>query len=158
MGSADGADRAVQRGRSSLPDVYIHPKILDAYGEGMSKSKGTASSGRRDGEVRRRFAALRAGRSDHETQDIRMPVDFECPHCRTMVEQTRENRIFAAGGLPTLQNNHFSTQWADKPADTALPRVRGQRPLREGPQFLQQTVECLAFRLDEPPRHICRRR
>ncbi len=109
-------------GEVPFHDVYIHPKILDAYGEGMSKSKG---NGVDPVDVMEKFGAdsLRFGLTylTTETQDIRMPVDFECPHCGAMVEQTRENRI-----LPQLTCRHckkaFSTQWADKPADKALPR------------------------------------
>ena len=32
-----------------------------------------------------------------ETQDVRMPVQFECPHCQTLIKQTRKNRDIAAG-------------------------------------------------------------
>jgi valyl-tRNA synthetase len=56
-----------------------------------------------------------------ETQDVRMPVDFECPHCGTLVEQTKKNRV-----LPRVTckqcGQDFSTQWASKPDDVALPR------------------------------------
>jgi valyl-tRNA synthetase len=109
-------------GEVPFSDVYIHPKILDAYGEGMSKSKG---NGVDPVDVMEKFGAdsLRFGLAylTTETQDIRMPVEFECPRCGAMLEQTRENRI-----LPRLVCPHckqpFSTQWADKPADKALPR------------------------------------
>jgi valyl-tRNA synthetase len=50
-----------------------------------------------------------------------MPVDFECPHCQKLVEQTKKNRV-----LPRVKctqcGGEFSTQWADKPEDKALPR------------------------------------
>ncbi|MGA2063026.1 MAG: class I tRNA ligase family protein, partial [Thermoguttaceae bacterium] len=53
--------------------------------------------------------------------DIRLPVEFECPSCGKMIEQTRENRV-----LPRIKCGHcakpFSTQWAEKPEDKALPR------------------------------------
>ena len=56
-----------------------------------------------------------------ETQDIRMPVEFECPHCEKLIEQTKENRV-----RPRIKCKHcgkeFSTQWAEKPDDKALPR------------------------------------
>ena len=109
-------------GQVPFHDVFIHPKILDAYGEGMSKSKG---NGVDPIDVIEKFGAdsLRFGLAylTTETQDIRMPVEFECPHCRMLVEQTRENRV-----RPRVKCTHcgkeFSTQWAEKPADKALPR------------------------------------
>ena len=107
-------------GEIPFSDVYIHPKILDGYGEGMSKSKG---NGVDPVDVMDKFGAdsLRFGLAymTTETQDVRMPVEFECPHCRTLIEQTRENRI-----QPRVKckqcGKDFSTQWADKPEDKAL--------------------------------------
>lgn len=109
-------------GEVPFHDVYIHPKILDGYGEGMSKSKG---NGVDPVDVMEKFGAdaLRFGLAylTTETQDIRMPVSFECPHCGQLREQTRENRV-----LPRIQcphcKNFFATQWAEKPDDKALPR------------------------------------
>ncbi len=103
-------------------DVYIHPKILDGYGEGMSKSKG---NGVDPVDVMEKFGAdsLRFGLAylTTETQDIRMSVEFECPHCAALIEQTKDNRM-----LPRIKCKHcgkdFSTQWAEKPADKALAR------------------------------------
>ena len=103
-------------------DVFIHPKILDGYGEGMSKSKG---NGVDPIDVMEKFGAdsLRFGLAylTTETQDVRMPVEFECPHCGALIEQTQENRV-----LPRIRcdkcRQAFSTQWAEKPDDRALPR------------------------------------
>ena len=103
-------------------EVFIHPKILDGYGEGMSKSKG---NGVDPIDVMEKFGAdaLRFGLAHltTETQDVRMPVEFECPHCQKLVEQTKKNRV-----LPRVKctqcGGEFSTQWADKPEDKALPR------------------------------------
>ncbi|MEN6459419.1 MAG: valine--tRNA ligase [Thermoguttaceae bacterium] len=110
--------------KDSLPfhEVYIHPKILDGYGEGMSKSKG---NGVDPIDVIEKFGAdaLRFGLAylTTETQDVRMPVEFECPHCQKLIEQTKENRV-----KPRIKCKHcgheFSTQWAEQPEDTALPR------------------------------------
>mgnify|MGYP002622533690 FL=1 len=104
-------------------DVFIHPKILDGYGETMSKSKG---NGVDPLDVIEKFGAdaLRFGLAylTTETQDVRMPVEFECPHCQKLVEQTRSNRT-----RPRVKCTHckqeFSTQWASQPADQALPRA-----------------------------------
>ncbi len=110
-------------GEVPFREVFIHPKILDAYRETMSKSKG---NGVDPIDVIEKFGAdsLRFGLAylTTETQDIRMPVAFECPHCNTLVEQTRQNRV-----LPRIRCPHckqeFSTQWAERPADQALPRA-----------------------------------
>ncbi|MFH1267061.1 MAG: class I tRNA ligase family protein, partial [Planctomycetota bacterium] len=56
-----------------------------------------------------------------ETQDFRLTVEFECPHCRKLIEQTRENRVLARVKCKQC-GKEFSTQWAEKPADKALPR------------------------------------
>ncbi len=103
-------------------EVFIHPKILDRYGETMSKSKG---NGVDPIDVIEKFGpdALRFGLAylTTETQDVRMTVQFECPHCETLMDQTKENRqkprvTCAKCGQP------FSTQWAEKVDDKALPR------------------------------------
>jgi valyl-tRNA synthetase len=109
-------------GEVPFHDVFIHPKILDGYGEGMSKSKG---NGVDPIDVMEKFGAdsLRFGLAylTTETQDIRMPVEFECPHCQKLMEQTKENRV-----RPRIKckecGQQFSTQWAEKPEDKALPR------------------------------------
>jgi valyl-tRNA synthetase len=109
-------------GKVPFHDVYIHPKILDGYGEGMSKSKG---NGVDPVDIIEKFGAdaLRFTLADltTETQDVRMPVEFECPHCEKLIEQTKQNRV-----LPRVKCKHcgeeFSTQWAEKEADKALPR------------------------------------
>ncbi len=109
-------------GEVPFREVYIHPKILDGYGESMSKSKG---NGVDPLDVIEKFGAdsLRFGLAymTTETQDVRMPVEFECPHCGKLIEQTRDNRL-----LPRIKckqcGGEFSTQWAEKPQDKALPR------------------------------------
>ena len=110
-------------GEVPFHDVYIHPTILDGYGETMSKSKG---NGVDPLDVIGKFGtdALRFGVAHMatETQDVRLPVEFECPHCHKAVEQTQKNRV-----LPRVKCTHcgqeFSTQWAAAPADAALPRA-----------------------------------
>ncbi|MBX3434381.1 MAG: valine--tRNA ligase [Pirellulales bacterium] len=105
--------------------VYIHPKILDGYGETMSKSKG---NGVDPIDVIEKFGAdaLRFGLAylTTETQDVRMPVEFECPHCQKLVEQTKKNRT-----QPRIECTHckqpFATQWAESHGtdeDKQLPR------------------------------------
>ena len=109
-------------GKPPFREVFIHPKILDGYGETMSKSKG---NGVDPLDVIQKFGAdsLRYALAYlcTDTQDVRMPVDFECPACSALVAQTKENRM-----LPKIKcgecGKSFSTQWAKKPDDAALPR------------------------------------
>ena len=110
-------------GKVPFKEVYIHPKILDGYGETMSKSKG---NGVDPIDVIDKFGpdALRFGLTwlATETQDVRMPVQFECPHCEAQINQTKQNRE-----LHTIEcskcKTKFSTQWAKSAEDKALPKA-----------------------------------
>jgi valyl-tRNA synthetase len=109
-------------GEIPFREVYIHPKILDRYGETMSKSKGNGVDPvdviDTLGADALRFAL--AGMAT-ETQDVRMPVDFQCPHCQALVEQTVQNRTKPRVDCPKC-GKAFRTQWATTAADLALPR------------------------------------
>ncbi len=110
-------------GQIPFRQVYIHPKILDGFGEGMSKSKG---NGVDPIDVIDKFGpdALRFGLAwlTTETQDVRMPVQYECPHCQGLVNQTKENR--QRGKIKCDKcKKEFSTQWAESAADKAIPKA-----------------------------------
>jgi valyl-tRNA synthetase len=76
--------------------VYIHPKILDGFGETMSKMKG---NGIDPLDIIDRYGtdALRYGMAKvaTETQDSRMPVANVCPHCGGLVPVKREHMYLA---------------------------------------------------------------
>ncbi len=79
--------------------VYIHPKILDGFGQTMSKSRGNGVDPMdlidKYGTDAVRFTiASIAG----ETQDVRLPVGYECPHCGTTIPQTLEHQKAAQRG------------------------------------------------------------
>ncbi len=109
-------------GEVPFKDVFIHPKILDGYGETMSKSKG---NGIDPLDVIEKFGAdaLRFGMAHltTETQDVRLPVQFECPHCEASFEQTKKNRELPRVACPKCKKE-FSTQWAREEVDLAFPR------------------------------------
>lgn len=109
-------------GEIPFHEVSIHPKILDRYGETMSKSKGNGVDPldviESLGADALRFAL--AGMAT-ETQDVRMPVDFQCPGCGHLLEQTLHNRTKPRLDCPKC-GQAFRTQWAASEADLALPR------------------------------------
>ena len=117
--------RMVLMGLNNVGDVpfhqvFIHPKILDGQGETMSKSKG---NGVDPIDVIDKFGpdALRFGlaRLSTDTQDVRMPVQYECPHCEKLIDQTKKNRSLAVIECPACKKP-FSTQWAESEQDKAL--------------------------------------
>ncbi|HIK94737.1 MAG TPA: valine--tRNA ligase [Planctomycetes bacterium] len=86
--------------------VYIHPKILDGLGQTMSKSKGNGVDPLELIEkygtdaVRFTISSL-AG----ETQDVRLPVGYECPHCEAVTPQTKKHQDMKAlgGDTPSIK-------------------------------------------------------
>jgi valyl-tRNA synthetase len=78
--------------REPFHHVYIHPKILDGFGEGMSKSKGNGVDPldiiERYGTDALRFVMVHLAT---ETQDSRLPVANVCPHCGTLNPMKKEH-------------------------------------------------------------------
>ncbi|MDR2704865.1 MAG: class I tRNA ligase family protein, partial [Planctomycetaceae bacterium] len=107
-------------GKKPFQEVFIHPKILDKYGEGMSKSKGNGvdpiSVIGKFGADALRFALAYL---TTENQDIRLTLDFECPYCGTVVEQTKKNRTQPKITCPKC-GVAFRTQWAETESDKML--------------------------------------
>ncbi|HTU89523.1 MAG TPA: valine--tRNA ligase, partial [Gemmataceae bacterium] len=79
-------------GQVPFHHVYIHPTILDGFGETMSKSKGNGLDPldiiERFGTDALRFLLIHQAT---ETQDSRMPVANVCPHCDTLVPVKQEH-------------------------------------------------------------------
>ena len=68
--------------------VHVHPKILDGFGQTMSKSRGNGVDpvdliDKYGTDAVRFTIASFAG----ETQDVRLQIQYECPHCATTVPQ-----------------------------------------------------------------------
>ncbi|MHC4091488.1 MAG: valine--tRNA ligase, partial [Planctomycetota bacterium] len=106
--------------------VYVHTKLLDGRGETMSKSKG---NGVDPLDIIRLYGAdaLRYTMADlaTDTQDVRMPVDYRCPHCRHLTPQTKVvPRDKRPGDITKVKcgscGKHFATQWAEQPLKDEL--------------------------------------
>ncbi len=81
--------------------VHVHPKILDGFGQTMSKSKGNGVDPvdliEKYGTDAIRFTiASFAG----ETQDVRLPISYECPKCETLIPQTLKHQKAKPEGGP----------------------------------------------------------
>lgn len=79
-------------GEVPFKDVYITPKLLDGFGETMSKSKGNGVDpldiiDRYGADALRYQMVFLAG----DTQDSRLPVANVCPHCDVLVPVKQEH-------------------------------------------------------------------
>ncbi|MCH7988203.1 MAG: class I tRNA ligase family protein, partial [Planctomycetes bacterium] len=116
--------------------VCIHPKILDGFGQGMSKSKGNGVDPMDlidkygTDAVRFTIAAL-AG----ETQDVRLPIGYECPNCETIIPQELKHQKAKPedGRKPTVkcpkckQESQFSSPSFDPDAGEPVAQMVSER-------------------------------
>lgn len=89
------------RGHIPFRHVHVHPKILDGFGQTMSKSKGNGVDPvdliNKYGTDAVRFTiASFAG----ETQDVKLPISYECPKCETLIPQTLKHQSAKPEGGP----------------------------------------------------------
>ena len=118
--------------------VCVHPKILDGFGQTMSKSKGNGVDpmdliDKYGTDAVRFTVASFAG----ETQDVRLPVGYECPHCGTVIPQTLEHQklIPAGGAKPRLKcpnpkckkESQFTSAWFDPDPGEPVARIVSER-------------------------------
>lgn len=116
--------------------VYIHPKILDGLGQTMSKSKGNGVDPLElidkygTDAIRFTIASL-AG----ETQDVRLPVGYECPHCQAITPQTKEHQEMRpmGGATPSIRcakcktSFQFPSPWFQPDKGAAVARIVSER-------------------------------
>ena len=116
--------------------VCIHPKILDGFGQTMSKSKGNGVDPMdlidKYGTDAVRFTiASFAG----ETQDVRLPVGYECPHCETVIPQERKHQKAVPGGgdKPRVKcpkckkDSQYTSAWFDPDPGEPVARIVSER-------------------------------
>ena len=116
--------------------VYIHPKILDGLGQTMSKSKGNGVDPLElidkygTDAVRFTIASLCG-----ETQDVRLPVGYECPHCEAITPQTKKHQDMKpmGGNTPTIKCGgckeafQFPSPWFTPDEGAAVARIVSER-------------------------------
>jgi valyl-tRNA synthetase len=116
--------------------VHVHPKILDGFGQTMSKSKGNGVDpvdliGKYGTDAVRFTIASMAG----ESQDVRLPISYECPECETLIPQTlKHQKAKPEGGpKPTVkcpkckQESQYTSPNYDADADVPLARMVSER-------------------------------
>ena len=116
--------------------VHVHPKILDGFGQTMSKSKGNGVDPMdlfdKYGVDAVRFTITSfAG----ENQDVRLPVGYECPSCGEVIPQTLEHQRATPGGgaKPRLKcpkckaQPQFTSPWFEPDEGEPVARVVSER-------------------------------
>ncbi len=123
-------------GQIPFEHVCVHPKILDGFGQTMSKSKGNGVDPLELVEkygadaVRFTIASI-AG----ETQDVRLPVGYECPHCSAVIPQTLEHQKAIPGGgakprvtcVKCKKSSQYTSPWFEPDAGEQVARIVAER-------------------------------
>jgi valyl-tRNA synthetase len=112
-------------GKVPFHEVYIHAKILDGRGRTMSKSAGNGVDPVDIIEVygadAMRFALAMM---TTETQDVRLPVDYQCPHCEKTTPQSEQNMAAPRIRCPHCKGEFTAPVAADLAAAKGLPKPR----------------------------------
>lgn len=90
----------------------IHVTILDGMGKRMSKSKGNGVDPEdiidQYGADALRFSMTQMS---SDTQDMRVPVQYRCPHCATLFPQNEKNMKAETLSCPSCKKT-MATRWA----------------------------------------------
>lgn len=137
-------------GEVPFRDVYITPKLLDGFGETMSKSKGNGVDpldiiDLYGADALRYYIVSACG----ETQDTRLPVANVCPHCSTNVPVKNEHMY-----MRTKKINCPSCKKPFRPggpwpeADPELPTAKqGSERFEQGRNFANKLWNASRFLL-----------
>lgn len=132
--------------------VYIHPKVMDGFGEGMSKSKG---NGVDPLDIIDRYGtdAMRYGmvKLATETQDSRLPVSNVCPHCGKEVAVKQEHMYMRTKKLNCPECKKPFRPGGPWPApDPELPTAKqGSDRFEEGRNFANKMWNATRFLLGQ---------
>lgn len=123
-------------GEVPFAHVHIHPKILDSFGQTMSKSKGNGVNpldiiDKYGTDAMRFTIASFAG----ESQDVKIPVDYECPHCGGLIPQTIQHQKATpeGGEKPRVtckqckKSSQYSSPWFDPDEGEPVARIVSER-------------------------------
>jgi len=95
-------------------NVMIHVTILDGMGKRMSKSKGNGVDPEdiiaQYGADALRFSMTQMS---SDTQDMRVPVQYRCPHCETLFPQNEKNMKAETLVCPNCKKT-MATRWANE--------------------------------------------
>src|SRR5581483_2122495 len=126
--------------------VYIHPKVMDAFGEGMSKSKGVDPLDIIDiyGTDALRYGVVKLAT---ETQDSRMPVSNLCPHCGAEVAVKQEHMYMRTRKITCPQcKKPFRPGGPWPEPDPELPTAKqGSNRFEEGRNFANKLWNATRF-------------
>ena len=123
-------------GEVPFQHVCVHPKILDGFGQTMSKTKGNGVDpmdliDKYGADAVRFTIASFAG----ETQDVKLPVGYECPHCQNVIpqEQRHQKLIPAGGAKPRIKcakckkESQFTSAWFEPDPGEPVARIVSER-------------------------------
>jgi valyl-tRNA synthetase len=123
-------------GEVPFAHVHVHPKILDGFGQGMSKSRGNGVDpldlfDKYGVDAVRFTMASIAG----DSQDVRLPVGYECPSCGDVIPQTLEHQKAtpSGGAKPRLKcpkckaTPQFTSPWFVPDEGEPVARVVSER-------------------------------
>ena len=142
-----------QRGRGAVPRRLHPPEDSRRLRRGDVEVEGQRRrSDRRDREVRGRLAALRPGLSDDRDAGRAHAGRVRVPALPEADRADQGEPHPAADQVQAVRQGVFHAMGREAGRQGPAARGGGERPLRAGPQLLQQALERLAVRADEPRR------